>query len=231
MITVTFRPAHPSIGDPIAIDFPSAPVRLAPSKDYEIVSVHGNRAIVRTFTPKPFAIDGSSGTVVFSHLTIPVRSVLVQNDPMQPAALAPPVAAPYERMPFVLLAIAALVAIAAWIAVVRLAKRVARPAASAPPLAPSERFRRDVAAAFDAPKRWAALADALRIYLDATYRFSADLTTTEVLARSHDATIATVLRQGDLEKFSPYRAEPMDFDAVAAAALALVPAEPVEPAA
>jgi hypothetical protein len=43
--------------------------------------------------------------------------------------------------------------------------------------------------------------------------------------------VATILRQGDLEKFSPWGARPSDFDPVAAEALELIPAAPIEEAA
>ena len=47
----------------------------------------------------------------------------------------------------------------------------------------------------------------------------AEWTTSELLSRIDHAAIAQILRQGDLEKFSPWGAAPADFDDVAARAL------------
>jgi hypothetical protein len=58
-----------------------------------------------------------------------------------------------------------------------------------------DRFRASVGAA----RNWSQLADAVREYLAAT-----TLTTTEILDRTDSATVAEILRQGDLEKFSPW---------------------------
>ena len=59
-----------------------------------------------------------------------------------------------------------------------------------------------------------------------TRELSLDLTTTELLARTHDPVIAQVLHQGDYEKFSPWGAQPLEFDDVARRALDLA-VEPV----
>jgi hypothetical protein len=59
LVTATFRPPAPTVGDPITIDF-AAPVTLDKSAHYEIVSQGGSRAIIRTFEPRPFAISGGS---------------------------------------------------------------------------------------------------------------------------------------------------------------------------
>jgi hypothetical protein len=93
-------------------------------------------------------------------------------------------------------------------------------------------------------RRWARLADATREYLAAVDpRLGLELTTREVLAQLSGApapspvpaaegggaplsTISAILRQGDLEKFSPWGALPADFTALANRALDLAP-EPV----
>ena len=222
-MTTTFTPARPAVGDPITIDFP-APVVVQPSPDYEIISRAPRRAIVRTFQPKPFVVHTSGGDVV-----IPVRSVLRPNDRLDPAPLKPPRPDPFPRAPFVAIGIAAAAAIAAWAAVVILARRrMARPEVV---LTPEERFRATVEALRAnpcVPKRWAQLADATRAYLaDVDPKLGMELTTTEVLMEAPHPTIAEILRLGDLEKFSPWGAPPADFDAVADRALALIP-EPVE---
>jgi hypothetical protein len=106
-----------------------------------------------------------------------------------------------------------------------------------------------------APQRWARLADETRLFLSSLdLELGTELTTTELLTRLYGApppsagplgggaeiaaegggaplerdsaaTIATILRQGDLEKFSPWGPSPRDFDSAAASALLLIPAE------
>ena len=217
-LTATFRPAPPAVGDVVTIEF-ARPATLDPSSDYEIVSQYGTRAVIRTFVPHAITIRGHAGGEPFS-MRMPVRSVLKPNDSMQPAPLAPPHAVPYPRMPFIVIGVVALLAAAAWAGVFALARWRAREKIVEPPLAPAERFRRAVAAA----RSWADLADAMRVYLAASNpTLSPDLTTSEILAviaRDDIAsTIATILHQGDLEKFSPWGAEPADFRAIAARAL------------
>ncbi len=228
-LTATFRPPAPTVGDPITIDFP-APVILDASPQFEIVSQRGSRVVIRTFEPRPFAISGRAGDVLFRNMVVPVRSVLKPRDNMAPAPLKPPVSEAYPRMPFVAMSITALLAVAGWAAVFILARRAAAARAIEPSLPPAEQFRATVIALRDDPaisRRWARLADALRDYLAASTSLSKDLTTTEVVARAASALIAEILRQGDLEKFSPWGARPGDFAALANRALELAP-EPVE---
>lgn len=223
-ITTTVHPPTPTVGDLITLEF-AGPVTLDPSDAYEIVAQDGNRVMLRTFQPRPFVVSGTQGVIRFDNLVVPVRSVLRQNDDMQPAPLAPPRPAPYPREPFIAIAVAALAAVAAWGAV-WLASR--SPAETAVPLlAADERFRRAVLALrADGlhPHRWAALADETRRYLAATQpRLGAELTTTELLERvaRGDAVVEEILRQGDMEKFAPAGAPSRDFDRVAARALEL----------
>jgi hypothetical protein len=218
LVTATFRPPAPTVGDRITIDF-QQPVVLDPSTQYEIVSQHGSRVVVRTFEPKPFPISGRMGDVAFRNMYVPVRSVLQPKDNLTPAPLKPPLAEPYPKLPFVLIGIVALMAIGAWIAVVKLD----RPEAIAEPaVPPAERFRASVTAA----RNWSQLADAVREYLAAT-----TLTTTEILDRTDSATVAEILRQGDLEKFSPWGARAGDFAALRRRALELIREEEEEVAA
>jgi hypothetical protein len=233
-ITATVHPAQPKVGDLIALEF-AAPVTLDASPDYEVVSRQGKRVVVRTFQPKPFALSGTVGGARFRNLRVPVKSVLKQNDALTPAPLAPPVEIPYPRAPFVAIGIAALVALATWLAVWWRSKHAAVAAVGEPELAPEERFRRAVLALRrDAahPRRWAALADETRAFLAATRPgLGKELTTTELVERlrNDDRVVVHILRFGDVEKFAPRGTKPnADFDTVAAEALTLIREPQVE---
>jgi hypothetical protein len=223
LVSVTYSPAKPTVGDPITITF-TAPAALAPSPDYEIVAQQGNRAVVRTFTPKPLVLSGTSGSTRFRNLVVPVYSVLKPNDDYKPAPLVTPQTIAYPRAPFIAIAVAALLAILAWTALwLRTRPRVR---AAVPLIPPEERFRRAVLALRERndPQRWADLADATRAYLAMTRtQLGSDLTTTELLPRlrGNETVVVDILRQGDLEKFSTSGAEPLDFDVVAERALEL----------
>ena len=217
--TATIRPAAPTVGDPIAIDFP-APVALDPSPSYDIVSQHGAHAVVRTFEAKPFVVSGRMGNVAFTNLVVPVRSVLKEKDSMRLAPLVAPRGEPFPESVLIALAIAALLIA---LALFTLLRRRKKPAAVVPEIPPVERFRAAVLALRDeedTPERWAKLADALRDYLAATSDLGRELTTAEVVARRRDAVVARILRHGDLEKFSPWGTEG-DFETVADEALRL----------
>ena len=237
LLITTFSPAKPTIGDPITITF-AAPTTVEPSADYEIVSRRGNAVVIRTFVPHTIAVNGRAADGPVS-VMIPIHSVLKPDDKLEPAPLKPPRPEPWPRMPFVSIGIAALTAIAAWAAVVMLAKRrVPKPQIV---VVPAEEFVRRVRALRpDAPKRWATLADIVRAYLAAVRAdLGAELTTSELLShlageppavqppsrRRYDdggvALIEMILRQGDLEKFSPWGAAAADFDDVAKRALEL----------
>jgi hypothetical protein len=215
LVTATLRPAAPKVGDLITVTFPT-PVVLDASRDYEVVEHKGNTFVVRTFTPKPFAMSGVTGAIRFRNLRVPVQSVLKQNDDLKPAPLVPPKAVAYPMMPFVAIGIAALCAITAWIAVaLRARKKVEAPVIVQ---SPHERFRAAVLALrADSARRlrWAALANETRAYLAATRpQLGSDLTTTELVPRldERDRIVVEILRQGDLEKFSRRGAEPRDFE-------------------
>lgn len=233
-VTVTFHPARPTVGDPIAIRF-EEPVRLDASADFEIVEQKGNEVVIRTFASRPLTLSGTAGSVRFRNLRIPVVSVLKKNDDLKPAPLAPPRPVPWPRLPWIAIGIAALFAIAAWSAVAFLSRRRARP--RVPIRSPAEAFRDDVEALRgDRGRkwRWAALADATRSFLAATRpSLGSELTTSELLPRLHEREriVESILRQGDLEKFSTRGPAPADFERVADEALALaVPPPEVEKA-
>jgi hypothetical protein len=222
IVTATFRPPHPTVGDPITIDF-AQPVVVDVSPAYEVVSQHGRRVVVRTFEPRPFALSGSTAGVRFRNLVVPVRSVLAPKDTMQPAPLKPPRQTTWPREPFIAIAAAALLACAAWAAVYAVERRAERARRLVAALPPAHRFRAAVSTLRDSlpPQHWAALADALREYLGSR-GYGADLTTSQILGRLGDhELIADVLRRGDLEKFSPWGVPAGDFDSVASRALDL----------
>jgi hypothetical protein len=221
LVAATFQPPAPTVGDPVTITFP-APVTLAPSTDYEVISNDGNRVVVRTFAPKAFDVRGTmNGAAV--RVTIPIKSVLKANDPMNPAPLAAPRPMPYPRGPFIAMAIGALAAVLAWTFVLlRARKKVAAPVV--PALTAEERFRAAVAAV-QQTRSWGNLADATRLYLAATRpQISTDLTTTELVPRlpERERFVAHILRQGDVEKFSRRKPDASDFDDAARQALELV---------
>jgi hypothetical protein len=212
-----------TVGDPVTIDLPRAPVVLQKSADYEILSNAGKRIVVRTFQAKPFVVAGLAGGEPFRRV-VEVQSVLQPDDALTPAPLAPPRVAGEPKLPWIFVASAALLAIASWTWLALRARRVRTPVVVAPPLTPMSRFVATVERLRgepDTPQRWAQLADALRDYLAATRELSPDLTTTELLTLTHDGVIADVLHQGDLEKFSPWGAGGADFDDVARRALEL----------
>jgi hypothetical protein len=216
-LITTFQPARPTVGDPVTIEF-AVPTIVRPSADYEVLSQHGNSAVIRTFVPHTITVTGQSAEGPVS-VMIPIHSVLKPDDKLEPAPLKPPKTEPWPRLPFVAIGIAAVAAIAAWVAVVLLAKRrVQKPRIV---IIPAEEFRgRVMALRRDAPMRWARLADAVRAYLASVRAdLGAELTTSELLARIDHAPIAQILRQGDLEKFSPWGAAPADFDEIANKAL------------
>src|SRR5947209_8790365 len=217
LLITTFQPAKPSVGDPVTITFAS-PTAVEASADYEVVSRNGNSVVIRSFVPHTITVNGRAvdGPV---RMMIPIHSVLKPDDKLDPAPLKPPKPEPWPRMPFIAIGIAALAAIAAWAAVVMLARRrIPKPRIV---IVPAEEFRRRLRTLRpDSPQRWAALADIVRAYLAGVRPdLGAELTTSELLSRVDQPAIAQILRQGDLEKFSPWGAAAADFNDVAKRAL------------
>jgi hypothetical protein len=222
-LTITTRPARVSVGDLVTVEASKGPIVLQKPVDYEVVSLQGNRMVVRTFQPKAFTLSGTAGGEAFQQ-KIDVGTVLKPKDDLKAAPLAPPRAEPEPLLPWIVVGAMGLLAIGAWTWVALRLRDAAPPVAEEPPLTPALRFVRTVEGLRhtpDTPRRWAQLADALRDYLAATRELSPDLTTTELLTLTHDAVIADVLHQGDLEKFSPWGARPVDFEDVAQRALEL----------
>jgi hypothetical protein len=208
VVSITLQPAQPKVGDLITVRF-EQPVTLDAAQDYEVVSRSGNQVVLRTFLPKPFVLSGVTGNVRFTNLVVPVGSVLQQNDQLTPAPLVPPREVPYPREPFIAIAVAALVAIAAWAVVWWRSRRQQEVIQPVPLLAPDERFRRAVLSLRENPSeplRWARLADETRAYLAATRpNLPSDLTTSELVPRlgEPERVVEVILRMGDVEKFAP----------------------------
>lgn len=225
LVTASFHPAEPKVGDLVTITFP-APVVLDASRDYEVVSRNGNIVVVRTFVPQPFALGGTIGKVRFRNLRVPIRSVLKQGDDLALAPLAPPRPMAWPSPWWFALAIAVLFALVILIVLWLRAKKRA-PEESKPVASPEERFRAAVLALRENPSRplrWAALADETRKFLAATHpRLGSDLTTTELVPRlvEQEHVVAEILQQGDLEKFSRRGAAQREFDELADRALEL----------
>ena len=92
---------------------------------------------------------------------VPIHSVLKPDDKLDPAPLKPPKPEPWPRLPFVAIGVAMLAAIAAWTAVVLLAKR--RAPMPRIVVAPVDAFRAHAWSPCDAMHgimRWARLAPA-----------------------------------------------------------------------
>lgn len=225
LVTASFHPSEPKVGDLVTITFPE-PVVLDASRDYEVVSRTGNVVVVRTFEPRPFVLGGTMGNVRFRNLKVPMQSVLKQGDDFAPAPLAPPRPMALPSVWWVAAAIAALLAIAVGLILWLRAKRRA-PEKPMPVASPEERFRAAVLALRanpSRPLRWAALADETRKFLAATRpRLGSDLTTTELVPRlaEQEHVVEEILRQGDLEKFSRRGAAQREFDELADQALEL----------
>lgn len=222
IVTASFTPAQPKVGDLITVTF-AAPVALDASKDYEIVSRAGSTVVVRTFEPRPFALSGTLGPLTgkhvrFRNLRVPMGSVLKQGDDLTPAPLAPPRPPAIPWALWIAIAVAALLAIGAAILLWRRWRRKKPAAEPLPRLTAEERFRRAVLVLRESPSRplrWAALADETRRFLAATRpRLGSDLTTTELVPRlaEQEQVVEEILRQGDLEKFSRRGAVEREFD-------------------
>jgi hypothetical protein len=220
-LQATHTPAAPTVGDRVAVHFEIGSdqhVVLDPSPDYEVVSKSRDGAVVRTFKPQPVSlrgrITGPGGNVLFRGLVLPVRSVLRNGDDGKPAPLTPPVAVPAPTTAWIALALAAMMALAAWTVLYRMARKLAVPAV-APPPEPEDELRAAVAALRREPRRqWGALADATRRYLSrvAPGFLGSDLTTRELLAQlpsvsrspEWQALVREIVMEGDLDKFSPW---------------------------
>ncbi|MGA7615543.1 MAG: hypothetical protein WBX15_10230 [Thermoanaerobaculia bacterium] len=233
-----YGPAHPTVGDPISIEFPAGTsgLQLERSSDYEVVRVAGRRAVVRTFKSGNLVVRGSlvmpdGSRRDFGAARVPVRSVLEPKDDLHPAPMSPPVSLPRRWKLWAAVGSAALLAIVAWLALGVIRRRETAPAE--PPLPPDDRLQRDVERARTLPpgeEQIGALADAARQYLAAVVPGSGlEMTTRETVDALRRAAVEMqtlvqvqrILASGDLAKFSPWGSHERDFESLAAATLSL----------
>jgi hypothetical protein len=239
-------PPHATIGDRVTITYPidaSSRVSIDESPDYDLISVSGNRVVLRSFKPGAFIVKariehpGTAPEPVETRVTI--ESVLAKGDKLQPAPLRPPKPVAMPTEPWKAIAIAALVAAFAWIGVWYRAHRKTAPTVIEEPLlAPDDEFRnrlRKIRTSPPADARWAELADAVRAYLARTRPdLGRDLTSSEIvriLRRSGEPvestdTISMILAEADWVKFSPWSSRREDLAQLIERAERLVPATP-----
>jgi len=238
-LRATHTPAAPTVGDRVAVHFEIAGderVMLDRSAEYEVISSSRDGAVVRTFKPQPVVLSGRvtgpRGGLAFRRLILPMHSVLRKGDDGKPAPLTPPVAIPPPITAWIALAVAAAVAVAAWIVLYRMARQPAIPA-MAPPPAPDEELRAAVAAIRrESSLRWAALADATRHYLArmVPLQLGHELTTRQLLAQlpsvstlsEWQALVRQIVVEGDLDKFSPWGAS-AEIESILAETLRVLP--------
>jgi hypothetical protein len=221
---VSITPATPTVGDPVTLTFPSSwqEVELESSDEYELVSAEANVVVVRSFKPGELTVEASGRDAAGNALQTPpvvvrVASVLEENDSMKPAPFAPPVDLPRNRAALWSLGTAAAAAALLWGALFAISPAARTEEAAAVPLDAVTAFHASVDEAMQMPPgdpRWIALAEALRTYLAAAApTLGRELTTRELLgavSSRHGSDVASllgsVLRGGDLSKFSPWGA-------------------------
>ena len=234
-LQANYQPAEPRVGDPVKVTYDVASgqsVEVAAGEAYEVISRSADGAVVRSFRPGPFVIQGTlrdaSGQTPLRGPEIKVGSVLGPEDDLKPAPLIPPKPIPRPAYVKQLVWGAAGFAALAWIALLALAKfRRARPAGA------------EIESDFD----YGALVRQLRgraltqpdiaRLADATRRHLAlgmELTTSELLdSISSDERRAPaareILRHGDLAKFAPWGSPEAGSDRLAVAAETLIAKE------
>lgn len=215
-----YEPAAPTVGDSVRIEYTiEEGSRIVPDvrPEYEIVSVEGGTLVVRSFRPGNFTVTGSverdGVSEAFRGPGIEVRSVLGENDNLEPAPVKPPILHPPQQLPRIMIASAAAAALLAWAAVLLLKTRDETLPAPLPGM--DDRFLAALETLRRRPFNQEAVAEVAQLTRDFLARrdpaLSRELTTTELVARlleSPDARLAApvkdVLREGDLAKFSPW---------------------------
>jgi len=225
--SVQYAPDSPTIGDLITITYPDpgeGKVSLLPDDSYEVVSVEGNKAVVRTFRPGTLHVVAeilTPGQQTQRHaVDIEVRSVLAENDDLQPAPLVLPKQLAQNTTPLWAIGLAAAAALIAWALLYALSRRLRTESDE------EQAWKIDPAAAFlerlnrisrlpDEEERWRQLADSTRWLLPTVDpALGRELTTSEILERmrsrrADDGVVSLVdriLHGGDWAKFSPFGA-------------------------
>jgi hypothetical protein len=225
--SVQYEPASPTVGDPVTITYPdtgAGTLSVVPDDTFEIVDVSGSRAVVRSFRPGTIRVVAeilTPGQQTQRHsVEIEIRSVLAENDDLQPAPLVLPKPLERDHTPWWAIGIAAVAAALAWVALYFVSRRLQSEQDD------DEAWEVDPASAFlerlnrigrlpDEDERWRQLADSTRWLLPRIdSSFGRELTTSEILAAMRGrresseiiALIDRILHGGDLAKFSPFGA-------------------------
>lgn len=231
--SVQYEPASPTVGDLITVTYPETgggTLSVVPDEAFEIVGVSGNRVVVRSFRPGTIRVVGEILTpgqqTQRNTVEIEIRSVLAENDDLQPAPLVLPKPLERDHTPWWAIGIAAVAAALAWVALYLVSTRFRAEQGE------DEAWKIDPANAFlerlnrigrlpDEEERWRQLADSTRWLLPCIdSSFGRELTTSEILAAMrgrHEsseaiALIDRILHGGDWAKFSPFGA-PQDASA------------------
>lgn len=229
---VQIAPAAPTVGDPIEIRFEGerGRITLEESDDYEVVRSGAPVAVVRAFRPGAVTVrgrvDGPTGSFGFRELRIEVRSVLGEDDSLEPAPYRPPREIPPNRAAWWAIGGAALAAIALWAAVLRRREAPAgAPSVLRSAVAPRAEYLAELrrARVLDLHPGIVVIAGAMRRFLARVHpAWGLELTSRELRRelRRHRvrgdsvATVDQVLLEADLEKFSPWGAPEVDKDAL-----------------
>ncbi len=229
-VPVEIRPAVPTVGDRIEIRFPNqerATVTVEKSAEYEIVRSGAASAVVRSFHPGKITlrgrVDGPNGRFGFRELEVGVKSVLAGDDSLEPAPYRPPRELPANRAAWWAIGVAALAAVALWVAVFRTREgaRTTAVAAARPRLAPRAEYLAELkrARVLDLHPGIVVIAGAMRRFLARVHpSWGPELTSRELRRelRRHRVrddiatTVDQVLLEADLEKFSPWGAPEVD---------------------
>lgn len=241
-LQVQYQPAQPRVGDPVTITYrvgSGQRVEVAAGENYEVVSSSPNGAVVRSFRPGAFvvqgAIAGPDGRSTFRGPEVRVGSVLGPKDDLKPAPLVPPRPVPRPAYARKLIWGAAAFAALAWLALFALSRLRPRHEAVGhfEERFDFEMFVRSLHGRPLTQVDIAELADATRRHLG----LGLELTTTELLASlradEHRLRVAReILSQGDLAKFAPWGSPAAGTDRLARAAESLItPAKEVADAA
>ncbi|HUO85021.1 MAG TPA: hypothetical protein VM534_07905 [Thermoanaerobaculia bacterium] len=123
--------ALPTVGDPITLRFEigsSEWLRIEESERFEVVSVDGPAAVIRSFEPGEFLVEATihdvSGPVRVEERRVEIGSVLTENDSLEPAPLEPPHPLAPNVVARVALAASGGVALLFWASLLILAPRV-----------------------------------------------------------------------------------------------------------